>query len=80
MELFAKIINGCKPLAIISKGSIVDVWPGFKYTFGISFFFLLGMVVGIGTISESEVTFCREDITRLLEWNENESSFDIVQP
>ena len=43
-------------------------------------FFLLGMGVGIGTISESKVTFCRKNVPRLFEWNENESSFDIIQP
>ena len=32
MELFVKIVNGIKSLTIFTKGFILDVWMGFKYT------------------------------------------------
>ena len=32
MELFAKIVNGWKPLFIFTKGSILDLWLGSEYT------------------------------------------------
>ena len=30
MEIFVKIVNGVKLLAIFAKGSILDVWIGSK--------------------------------------------------
>ena len=32
MELFVKIVNAIKSLTIFTKGFILDVWMGFKYT------------------------------------------------
>ena len=36
MELIYEKVNGFQPLTIFSKDSIIDVWQGFKYTFGMS--------------------------------------------
>ena len=33
MELFSKIVNGGKLLAIFPKSSILDVWQGSEYAF-----------------------------------------------
>ena len=32
MELFAEIVNGWKPFAILAKSSILDVWLSTEYT------------------------------------------------
>ena len=32
MELFLKIVNSYKPLMILVKRSILDVWPGSEYS------------------------------------------------
>ena len=34
MKLFAKIVNGCKPLTITRKSPILDVWVGSEFTSG----------------------------------------------
>ena len=34
LELFAKIVNGFKPLTVFSKSSILDVSSGSKYASG----------------------------------------------
>ena len=34
MEFFTKIVNGFKPLTIVERNSILDVWQGFRYTYG----------------------------------------------
>ena len=31
MELFGKIVNYWKPLAILAKSSILDIWRGSEY-------------------------------------------------
>ena len=36
MELFAKIVNGNKPLAIFAKSSISKVWLGSEYSSNIT--------------------------------------------
>ena len=35
MERFAKIINDFQPLTIFAKPSILDIWQGFIYAFGL---------------------------------------------
>ena len=35
MELFVKIVDYIKPLTVFTKGSILDVWLGCKYTFAL---------------------------------------------
>ena len=32
MKIFAKIVNGWKPLTIIAKGFILGAWQGSEYT------------------------------------------------
>ena len=34
MKLFAKIVNGLKPVTIFGKNSILDIWQGSEYSFG----------------------------------------------
>ena len=41
MAPFAKIVNSCKPLAILAKSSILVVWLGFEYTSEVYQFFAM---------------------------------------
>ena len=41
MELFTKLVYGCKPLTILAKNDVLDVWSGPKYFYAFSIYFFI---------------------------------------
>ena len=81
MELFAKIVNGWKLLAIFAKSSILDTQLGFEYAsrtlcwtcFSRPVFSQVNAIIDVWQAAKCDL----EIIEKKLEWHQSESIDDI---